>query len=112
MRIVLIRHGKTQGNINMQYIGRTNQPLCDIGIDEVSKNTYPKVEFVFSSPLKRCLQTAKLIYPELIPIIKNDLQECCFGDFEGKTFEDLKDNPDYRTSIDNSFSKRRGCKQF
>lgn len=100
MKITLIRHGKTQGNINMEYIGRTDQPLCEIGIAELKTRKYPKADIVFSSPLKRCRQTTQLIYPDMIPVIKTDLQEGDFGDFEGKTFEDLKDNIDYRNSID------------
>ena len=102
MRITLLRHGKTQGNIDMAYIGQTDQPVCDIGLEEIKNmiDKYLDTDMVFCSPLKRCLQTAKLIYGNYTPIIKTDLQEGSFGDFEGKTYEDLKDNLDYRKSIE------------
>ena len=30
-KILLIRHGKTQGNLERRYIGRTDEPLCEAG---------------------------------------------------------------------------------
>jgi alpha-ribazole phosphatase len=105
MKITLIRHGKTQGNINREYIGKTDQPLCDIGVEEIEKkiNQYPNADIVFSSPLIRCIKTAGLIYKNLVPIVKKDIKECDFGDFEGKSYEALKDNADYKRSIDSDF---------
>lgn len=32
MRMTFIRHGKTAGNMEHRYVGRTNQELCDEGI--------------------------------------------------------------------------------
>ena len=29
MRVVLIRHSKTAGNLKGRYIGTTNEPLCE-----------------------------------------------------------------------------------
>ncbi len=94
MKIILIRHGKTEGNIKGRYIGKTDEPLCEEGINEIRKNTYPKADFVISSPMLRCRQTAEIIYGK-IDYIENDLRECDFGEFENKCFEELKDNPDY-----------------
>ena len=53
---------------------------------------YPEVESVFTSPLKRCTETAALIYPEKNAIVIEDLSEMNFGEFEGKTAEELKSN--------------------
>ena len=30
-KIVIIRHGKTEGNTKKRYIGRTDEGLCNIG---------------------------------------------------------------------------------
>lgn len=100
MNIVLIRHGKTIGNQNKEYVGRSNQPILDGAKDEVSKIRYPKVDIVFSSPLLRAMQTAKLVFPDQIATVVDGLIECDFGDFGGKTYDQLKNNPDYQRWID------------
>lgn len=100
MNIVLIRHGKTIGNQNKEYIGRSDQPILSSVEDEILKIQYPKVDAVFSSPLKRAIQTAQLIFKEQNATIVDKLIECDFGDFEGKTYDQLKDNPDYQHWID------------
>ena len=35
MKVILIRHGKTPGNLLKQYIGRTDQSLAEEGIAEL-----------------------------------------------------------------------------
>lgn len=101
LKIYLIRHGKTQGNLSGKYIGsRTDEPLCEEGIRELKGKTYPQAQILFVSPMKRCIQTAELLYPGLeqrkIPL----LQECDFGDFENKNYKELSGNPDYQAWID------------
>ena len=91
MKIVLIRHGATAGNIEKRYIGITDEDLCASGIEGICNNIkagyYPKVQAVFVSPMKRCRQTAKLIYPEYKQHIVPDFRECDFGIFEGKNYK-------------------------
>lgn len=99
MKIVLIRHGRTIGNVKGCFNGVTNDPLCTEGIETlntyVSENIYPRVEAVISSPMKRCLQTSNIIYPQHKPIIVDKLKEINFGDFENKNHIELENNPDY-----------------
>lgn len=95
MKIALIRHFKTQGNIEKRYIGRTNEVLSKEGKEQINKKTYPKAEIVYSSPLYRCKETANLIYPEIKPTICTDFIECDFGDFENKNYYELKNNSNY-----------------
>lgn len=95
-QIHLIRHALTAGNLAGQYIGHTDLDATDAGlrqIDDIKREYggYPEVDAVFSSPLKRCLQTAKRIYPDREPIILEGLSEYDFGEFEGKTADELKD---------------------
>ena len=52
MKIYLIRHGKTKGNLEERYIGRTDEPLCEAGRENLKKYQYPQVEMVFTSPMK------------------------------------------------------------
>ncbi len=102
MIINFIRHGKTDGNLEKRYIGRTDEPLCAEGIEDIRRNKYPSCDIVISSPMKRCIQTADIIYPDKKIIIFDDLRECDFGDFEGKNYVELSDNPDYQKWIDSN----------
>ncbi len=100
MRIIFIRHGKTAGNLEKRYIGKTDQELCAEGIAELEKKRYPDCDIVFSSPMKRCMSTAELIYPEKPLVISEDLRECDFGGFECKNYIELSDDPRYIKWID------------
>lgn len=101
VKLVLIRHGLTQANIERRYLGRTDVPLCDAGIQELRElGIFPKVELVFSSPLIRCIETAKVIYSGTPITIINELAEIDFGDWEMKTYEDLQLIDAYREWID------------
>jgi len=98
--VYLFRHGLTKGNINAQYIGHTDYPLTMDSINTLKNikahHHYPQVEAVFSSPLKRCLDSANIMFPKNNPLIINDLIEYNFGEFEECTAEDLKNNEDFR----------------
>ncbi len=98
-RLYLIRHGLTSGNIEGKYIGLTDLPLCEEGqkaITELAKKElYPNVQKVYSSPLKRCLETADIIYPEKLLLRVDEIAECDFGEYEGKTPAELESRPDY-----------------
>lgn len=94
-KIYLIRHGKTEGNIQKRYIGITDESLSEAGKNEISSFHYPSAEIVFVSPMKRCIETAKIIYPSQKVTIIDELKETDFGDFEGKNYEELKSVPEY-----------------
>ena len=99
MTIYLIRHGKTAGNLEGRYIGTTDEPLCPQGIAELKARTYPPVSRVFVSPLKRCVETARLLYPTLPQTVVPALRECDFGLFEGKNYAELNGRADYQAWI-------------
>ena len=104
--LILIRHGKTAGNLLGRYIGsRTDEPLCDEGREELAGKQLPEVERLYVSPMKRCVETAELLWPEFDR--KNiqkvtDLRECDFGDFENKNYKELSGNGDYQAWIDSN----------
>ena len=93
----MIRHGKTEGNKEKRYIGRTDQPLSEEGIAGIKENLgrYPSVEKVYASPMKRTRQTAELIYPGQAPELVDGLREMDMGVFEGKNHAELKNRPSY-----------------
>ena len=64
MRWILIRHGKTRGNLEGRYVGcRTDEPLSPEGIEELKQRSYPRAEWVYVSPMSRCIETAEILYP-------------------------------------------------
>ena len=99
-KIYLIRNGLTTGTIEGRYIGHTDESLCEEGrkqiVDLATTGYFPDGEAVFSSLLKRCTETAKLIYPDKTPIVLDELKECNCGEFEGLTAEELGDNEDFK----------------
>ena len=100
MTVYLIRHGKTRGNLEGRYIGRTDQPLCPQGRVELQGRTGPAADRVIVSPLLRCRETAALLYPGRDVKVVDGLREADFGAFEGHTYEELKDDPRYRAWLD------------
>lgn len=101
--IYLFRHGLTKANLNAQYIGHTDYPLTMDSISALksikAKHHYPAVSAVFSSPLKRCADSANIMFPQNNPLIINDLIEYNFGEFEECTAKQLENNEDFQEWI-------------
>lgn len=100
VELYLIRHGKTYGNILGRYIGTTDESLCTEGREALKALACPRVEAVYASPMKRCLETAELLWPGMPVQYFDELRECDFGEFENKNYLELKDNPRYQTWVD------------
>lgn len=100
LKIWLIRHGMTEGNRHQRYIGVTDEPLCEEGRELLGKFTYPKPQAVFVSPLKRCLETAAILFGDPKVRIIDQLAECDFGEFENKNYQELDGNEHYQSWID------------
>ena len=100
--ILFIRHGATKGNLEKRYIGRTDEPLCDIGISQVLelKKQNFKTDFLYVSPLLRAKQTAELLFPKMPYAVIEDFSETDFGIFEGKTASELSENCEYQSWVD------------
>ncbi len=105
-RISVIRHGRTAANDKGIYIGRTDFPLSDKGAAELAGKMdefrYPNVARVYSSPLRRCTETAEILYPNHTPIYIPEWREMDFGEFEGKNYIELQKNPNYQAWIDSN----------
>ena len=92
MEIVLIRHGRAPSNDARRYLGRADEPLSALGRAQAQtlyESGLPPVDAVFSSPLKRCLETAAIVYPDQEPLIVPQFVELDFGRFEGRTHDQL-----------------------
>lgn len=102
--IFLIRHSITEGNQKNRYIGTTDEPLCEEGIGLLRQIRQHKkmeqVDHVFVSPLKRCKETAEILYPGIPRTVVEELRECDFGIFENKNYQELNGNEAYQKWID------------
>ncbi|MBO4209318.1 bifunctional RNase H/acid phosphatase [Micromonospora echinofusca] len=98
-RLILVRHGATELTAQRRYSGRGDVPLAERGRAQARAAATrvaalaPTVAAVVSSPLSRCTATAELIARALGgPPVRtdDDLIECDFGDWEGRTFADVR----------------------
>lgn len=108
MEFILVRHGKTEYNERRQYCGALDPDLSDLGRQELERSdikTYldeHMPDMVFCSPMLRTLQTAAILLDGRdVPLMAvPELREIDFGDFEGRSYEDLKDDPVYAAWLD------------
>ena len=99
-RIHLIACGKPEVKPGVLYPGRTDVPLSKEGRENLvalkAAYGYPEVERVYSSPLKRCTETAALLYPHQKLFVDGNLTELDTGIFTGKQADWLKGNMYFR----------------
>ena len=101
--ITLLRHGLTEANERKEYLGWTDSPLSERGRMEINKLKagFRAYELIISSDLQRCVDTTQLLFPE-VPIHTNPaFREMNWGCFEGKTYEQLKEEISYQKWLKN-----------
>ena len=116
--ILFIRHGETDCNKKRLYYGHLNPGLNENGLWQL-KNTKinlekmkenKNIDIVFSSDLKRCSQSMEIlgIDKKVEKIFTEELRELNFGIFEGKTYEEIKNeynlNDIFKARKSNSFN--------
>ncbi|MBO5439180.1 MAG: histidine phosphatase family protein [Clostridia bacterium] len=105
-KFIIVRHGQSKANESGYLVGCTEAPLSKLGekqakaVSEYILKSY-KVDVIYSSPLSRACNTVKGVADALnLPIItENELREFNFGEWEGLTHEEIKNN------FDNGYSK-------
>ena len=106
VQIALIRHGKTASNREHRYLGRTDEGLDADGKQELlnykEEGRYPAVDVLFVSPMKRCKETAEILYPGMLYLEIPEWREMDFGEFEGKNYMELSGDPRYQEWIDSN----------
>lgn len=100
MEIYLIRHGETKGNREHRYVGTTDEGLLPEAVRALKEKSAPQVARVYTSPLRRCRETARILFPAYEPVAADALRECGFGAFEYKNYAELNGDPDYQRFID------------
>ena len=111
--LLLIRHCETALNERHAYIGRTDEALSENGrmrAEEIRRRESPllgKVGRVFCSPMKRCRETAEILFPKQTRnmVTVPEWAEIDFGSFEGKNYEELSGDPEYQSWIESGGTK-------
>lgn len=96
MRITLLRHAQTAGNLVSNYVGATDEPLAPEGRRTARRAAgNASVRRVHTSALARARETAAILYPKAAIVPHPGLNEMNFGRFEGKSPRLLEADPDY-----------------
>ncbi|MCI9391519.1 MAG: histidine phosphatase family protein [Oscillospiraceae bacterium] len=105
MLIYLLRHGATLWNPERRYQGLTDLPLSQRG-----RSVLRPAEFspkrVYVSPLCRAVQTAAILFPGAEQIPVPGLCEMDFGAFEGRTANEMEQDPDYLAWVEGGCTGR------
>ena len=108
--IYLVRHGQTEKNRQNVLQGRSDVPLNETGALQAAavarqlRAAGIRFERVYTSPLRRAVQTAAMLAPEVKPVTDGRLIEMDYGPYEGMDlrapapevltfFRDLAHNP-------------------
>ena len=107
MRLLLIRHGRTE--LAGRYCGSgSDPPLSEQGVKEAKelKKALPFIpDTVFSSDMLRASQTAELLFGKGNIIYTPLLRELHFGEWEGKSHEELETNDEYQRWLKEPFKR-------
>ncbi len=96
IKILLVRHGDTEADVS-RYWGHSDVPLNADGRRQAEKLrdrlSAEKIEAIYSSDLKRAMDTAAVIAAARQPAVVScpQLREIDFGQCEGLTFDEVKE---------------------
>ncbi|WP_282174084.1 histidine phosphatase family protein [Cytobacillus firmus] len=101
--VALFRHGLTEANKSHAYLGWTDSPLCPEHKNKLAPapQGYRRI---FASDLGRCMKTAAILFPDHSIEPCPEWREMHFGEWEGRTYQELKDNPAYQKWLEDPFS--------
>ena len=116
-RILLLRHGQIQANVDGHWHGSTDSALTDFGVRQaketgsfLEKNA--NIGKVLSSPLQRCLHTAHYASGLDLDDIETSpgFAEMSIGEWEGTPYELLAEKYDFinRSTLDVNYAAPKG----
>lgn len=90
MEVTFLRHAKTDLNGKGYIATKKDYFLNEIGREECLRNVFPPDSFnsVYCSPYKRTIETAKIVYPYLEPVILSNLMQRDLGILNEKKKKD------------------------
>ena len=107
--ILFTRHGETEIGKEQKFEGVLDSSLTERGKEQAQELANiclgKRVQKIYCSPLKRAKQTAEFVSQKLqIPIlVRDELKEICYGEFEGKTRKTLEQLPVWKIREKNFF---------
>jgi len=103
-RLILLRHAETEANVAQVWQGSMDAPFSPKGQAQVDATAhyFPElaqafpVNHIYVSPTGRAQRTAAPLAEALgkVPIVHDPLREFDLGDWEGRSFEDLRETED------------------
>lgn len=96
MKLFLCRHGETDSNVQKRLQGRLETSINGHGLEQAEliaqKLKKEEFDFVFSSPQKRCVETARAImkYHENRVVYRDELKEVDLGKYTGMDRHDIE----------------------
>lgn len=99
-KILFLRHGITEGNKNRWFYGGLNLHLLPEGIENLNQKKasgyYPEIPDnaqYFTTGLIRTEETLETLFGKKVHETIPELREMEFGEYEGRTFQDLENDP-------------------
>jgi broad specificity phosphatase PhoE len=92
----LVRHGEIEANTQKVYAGRSSSELTERGIGQAKDAGLSlqgkSIDKIFCSPLKRTVQTARIIGDtlQLNPIVEDSFNELLMGSWEGLSEKEVE----------------------
>ena len=109
-RLILVRHGETEGESSIRYHGRTDVALSELGRAQMrlagraieTRHSAKHFARVFSSPLVRASEGARIVAGDSAPlpvgraavpamVTIDEFAEVHFGLFEGLTADEIRE---------------------
>ena len=94
-KVVFIRHGQTEWNVNGRYQGQSDVPLSPTGKEQARllAENFPvaHIDAIYASDLSRAMFTAQAVADKFnLPVQPEPaFRELCFGDWEGLTYAEI-----------------------
>ena len=102
-RLVLMRHGESEGNRERRFTRTPAVPLTDLGREQVRRSGEWIVSAsapvrIVSSPFQRALETAAILAEILgLPVhVEDDLRERSYGELAGQPYEVARASANYQ----------------
>lgn len=105
MKLVIMRHGQTDYNVENRYTGTTDIPINATGQAQAqAAGCAPEVALAYVSPLLRARQTARICFPNARQRVVPGLREMDFGDFQGANAAELAGDPRFKEWHDSEWA--------
>jgi broad specificity phosphatase PhoE len=114
VRLLLARHGRTEWHRDNRYVSRTDIGLNETGLREAwmlaRRAEEERPDLVLCSPLTRALETARLSAEacDMEPRTDERLRELDFGEWEGKSLAEIREEDSESVSLFEEDPARHG----